>query len=195
MTPYKPIETYEYLVKMNKEMNLDVLVYLVADEIPPILAENNIRTILLPTAGFKQAQHEIAEELYYVDPDECCKILKVNPTREAVKDLDAWVAGLRNTEGRCREDYKEVEEKGGLIKINPILTFTEEDVLGYLKDNNIELHPWYLKEFPDGTKYRSLGCAPCTKPIPVDVPEREGRWQQTSKCGGECGIHTQVLKD
>ena len=115
-------------------------------------------------------------------------------TKVAVKDLEAWVAGLRNTEGRIRENYKEVEYKGGLVKVNPILTFTEEDVLNYLHDHNIPLHPWYLKEFPDGKKYRSLGCAPCTNPIAVDVPERMGRWQETSKCGGECGIHTQVLK-
>ncbi len=195
MTQYKPRETFEYLVEMDKKMNLNTTVYMVADEIPEILSKNNIKTILLPTDEFHLAQKNISKELYRVDPDKCCKLLKVNATKIAVEDLDAWIAGLRNTEGRIREDYKEVEYKGGLVKVNPILTFTEDDVLNYLHNRDIPLHPWYLKEFPDGTKYRSLGCAPCTKPIAVDLPERMGRWQETSKCGGECGIHTQVLKE
>jgi phosphoadenosine phosphosulfate reductase len=80
------------------------------------------------------------------------------------------------------------------MKINPILTFTEEEVLQYLRDNNIPLHPWYEMEFEDGRRYRSLGCATCTKPIYPEQLEREGRWIDTSKCGGECGIHTQQLK-
>ena len=96
--------------------------------------------------------------------------------------------------GRVRKDYQEVEYKGGLVKINPILTFTEVEVLQYLRDQNIPLHPWYTQEFPDGRTYRSLGCAPCTKPVYPEQLEREGRWQNTSKCGGECGIHTRVLK-
>ena len=120
---------------------------------------------------------------------------KVDPTRAAVAELDAWIAGLRNTEGRIREHYEEVEHKGGLVKYNPILTFTEEEIFGYLADNNIKLHPWYEMEFPDGKKYRSLGCATCTQPIAPAEPERIGRWIATSKCGGECVIHTQTLKD
>jgi phosphoadenosine phosphosulfate reductase len=194
MTPYKPPETFEYLVEMDKKLNLKTTVYIVADKIPEILYKNNIKTVLLPTEEFQSAQKNTSKDLYRENPDECCKLLKVNPTKIAVKYLDAWVAGLRNTEGRIREDYREIEFKGGLVKINPILTFTEDDVLNYLDKHKIPLHPWYLKEFPDGTKYRSLGCAPCTKPIPLDVPERMGRWQETSKCGGECGIHTQILK-
>jgi len=195
MTQYKPRETFEYLVEMDKKMNLNTTVYMVADKIPEILSNYNIKTILLPTDEFHLAQKNISNDLHRIEPDTCCKLLKVNPTKIAVKDLDAWIAGLRNTEGRIREDYKEIEFKGGLVKVNPILTFTEEDVLNYLKDHNIPLHPWYLKEYPDGRKYRSLGCAPCTNPIAIDVPERMGRWQETSKCGGECGIHTQILKN
>lgn len=195
MTQYKPKETFEYLVEMNDQMNLNVKVYMVADEIPPILAENNIETVLLPTEEFENAQEKTTGEIYFENPDECCRLLKVDPTREAVKNLDAWIAGLRNTEGRIREDYKEVEFKGGLVKINPILTFTEEDIWDYMDMHNIPIHPWYTKELPDGKKYRSLGCAPCTNPITPSEPERMGRWQTTSKCGGECGIHTQVLKE
>ena len=177
-------------------MNLNVKVYLVADEIPKILKDANIETILLPTAEFKEESAKCSKEIYFEKPDLCCKLLKVDPTREAIKDLDlnCWVTGLRNTEGRTRLDYKEIENKNGLMKINPILTFEEEEVMAYLRDNNIPLHPWYEMEFEDGRKYRSLGCATCTKPIHAEQLEREGRWIDTSKCGGECGIHTQNLK-
>ncbi|MHA1221255.1 MAG: phosphoadenosine phosphosulfate reductase family protein, partial [Candidatus Heimdallarchaeota archaeon] len=122
------------------------------------------------------------------DPDECCRILKVEPTKEAVKNLDAWICGLRNTEGRTRKDYKEIENKGGLFKINPILNWTELDIWRYIAINNIPVHPYYAKG------YRSLGCEPCTILISDDALEREGRWVGTSKCCGECGIHTQALK-
>lgn len=198
MTQYKPKETFEYLRRMNQEMNLGVTVYMVADEVPEALQDDNIDVKLLPIDEFGRAAsrigYETSKAIYEVNPDECCRLLKVEPTKVAVRDLDAWVAGLRNTEGRIREDYQEVEHKGGLVKINPILTFTEEDVLQYLHEQDIPLHPWYTKEVPDGRKYRSLGCEPCTKPIYTDQLERDGRWQDTSKCGGECGIHTQVLK-
>ncbi|MBI4295896.1 MAG: phosphoadenosine phosphosulfate reductase family protein [Chloroflexi bacterium] len=190
MTQFKPPETLEYLRKMNDQWNLNITVYLVADSVPEILKSPNITVRLLPAAEFNQKAAEVEEKtgkkIYKADPDECCRMLKVDPTKVAVANLDAWITGLRNTEGRTRVDYQEVEEKGGLIKINPILTFTETDVWRYMALNGIEPHPWY------GKGYRSLGCAPCSHP--GGVMERDGRWQDTSKCGGECGIHTQTLK-
>ncbi len=198
MTAYKPEDTFRYLRRMNTEMNLGVTVYMVADEVPELLRGDDLEVKLLPTDEFRGVASLYSgtnQEIYRVDPDECCRLLKVEPTREAVKYLDAWVAGLRNTEGRVREDYEEIEDRGGLVKINPILTFTEAEVLQYLQEQGIPLHPWYTKEFPDGRSYRSLGCEPCTEPIHPDQLEREGRWLNTSKCGGECGIHTRQLKE
>ncbi len=197
LTRFKPVETLTYLVEMNNQMNLDPEVYLVAEEVPSILKENNINVNLLPTKKFDEISLEIektsGKKIYESNPDICCNLLKVDPAKQAVKDLDAWVCGLRNTEGRTRKDYKEVERRG-LVKINPILSWTEEEVLHYLKKNKIALHPWYGKVFPDGRRIRSLGCEPCTVPIFDNQEERDGRWQGTSKCGGECGIHTQTLK-
>jgi len=190
MTQYKPRETFEYLRLMNEKMNLRTAVYIVADKVPEILTGDSLEVILLPTAEFKQAESKVesqnGDRIYAVDPDECCRLLKVEPTRAAVVGLDAWITGLRNTEGRARVDYQEVEEKGGLIKINPILTFTEADIWKYMATRGIESHPWYKMD------YRSIGCAPCSNP--GGELERDGRWQNTSKCGGECGIHTQRLK-
>ncbi len=190
MTRYKPRETFDYLRLMNKKMNLGTTIYIVADSIPELLRDGSLAVRLLPAGEFEQKASQIETQtglkIYETNPDECCRLLKVEPTKVAVNGLDAWITGLRCTEGRTRVDYEEIEDKGGLIKINPILTFTETDVWKYMATRGIEAHPWYRQN------YRSLGCAPCSHP--GGELERDGRWQDTSKCGGECGIHTQRLK-
>lgn len=138
---------------------------------------------------FKNDQ-EIPDQLYTYDPDQCCFLLKVLPTRWAIEQMDVacWVTGLRCTEGRTRTDYKEVEERDeGLIKLNPILIWKEREVWQYLALNRVKVNPLYAQG------YRSLGCEPCTR-ITNEDNERAGRWIGTSKCGGECGIHTRPLK-
>ncbi len=130
------------------------------------------------------------EALYSTDPDLCCYNLKVKPTRQAIEEMgvECWVTGLRCTEGRTRTDFQEVEERDeGLIKLNPILIWHEREVWQYLAINQVPVNPLYAMG------YRSLGCAPCTR-IATGPDERAGRWVGTSKCGGECGIHTRPLK-
>lgn len=143
-----------------------------------------------PELKVYQSDIEIPEKLYETDPDKCCDILKVEPVQRAVREMMVfcWVTGLRCTEGRTRTDYKEVEERdAGLVKLNPILIWKEREVWQYLALNGVKVNPLY------GEGYRSLGCAPCTK-ITNEDNERAGRWIGTSKCGGECGIHTRPLK-
>jgi phosphoadenosine phosphosulfate reductase len=190
MTQYKPQETLDYLKLMNTRMGLDATVYIVADSVPAGLQKDGLDVRLLPTEEFNRIASETeaktGQKIYEASPDECCRLLKVDPTKLAVQELDAWITGLRSTEGRTRVDYQEVEEKGGLVKINPILTFTEAEIWTYMATRGIEPHAWYARG------YRSLGCEPCSNP--GGVMERDGRWKDTSKCGGECGIHTQSLK-
>jgi phosphoadenosine phosphosulfate reductase len=190
MTQFKPKETFDYLKLMDKKMNLRTTVYMVADSVPEALQGDSLDVRLLPAEEFRQKASQIEAQtgkpIYETEPDECCRLLKVEPTIVAVSGLDVWITGLRNTEGRTRVDYQEVENKGGLIKINPILAFTEVEIWKYMSTRGIEPHPWYGKD------YRSLGCEPCSNP--GGELERDGRWQNTSKCGGECGIHTQRLK-
>lgn len=133
---------------------------------------------------------EIPERLYRTDPDLCCELLKVKPTREAIVDLGArcWVTGLRCTEGRTRTDYRERELRDkDLVKLNPILLWTEREVWQYLAVNQVPVNPLYAEGF------RSLGCEPCTE-INTGPDERAGRWVGSCKHGGECGIHTRPLK-
>jgi phosphoadenosine phosphosulfate reductase len=171
MTRFKPPETRAYLKLIERFMQCEIIVF-----------ENKTAII--------------AEGFYNTDPDECCRILKVEPTFEALKVLkaDAWITGLRRTEGRTRvnfmplERYIEIDGRQ-VFKVNPILDWTETDIWKYFAINQIPVHPFYAKG------YRSLGCAPCTKIVDDSETERAGRWQNTSKCGGECGIHSVHKKE
>jgi phosphoadenosine phosphosulfate reductase len=133
---------------------------------------------------------DIPDRLFATDPDRCCDLLKVEPTRRAIEEMGVrcWVTGLRCTEGRTRVDFREIEERDeGLLKLNPILIWHEREVWQYLALHHVNVNPLYSVGF------RSLGCGPCTR-ITTDKNERAGRWIGTSKCGGECGIHTRPLK-
>ncbi len=144
-----------------------------------------------PELKIYKSDAKIPDKLYETDPDKCCDILKVEPTRRAIEEMrvKCWITGLRCTEGRTRTDFKEVEERDkGLIKLNPILIWKEREVWQYLALNGVKINPLYAEG------YRSLGCEPCTHITP-DEDERAGRWIGTSKCGGECGIHTRPLKN
>ena len=171
MTKFKPQETFDYKDRIIKEWNL------------------NIETFM--------SDVDVPVEMSQTHPDKCCDILKVEPTKQALANLDAWITGLRRTEGRTRTDYEEVEQsalaltrldgkavKTNITKINPILDWTETDIWKYIAMKEIPVHPWYAEG------YRSLGCKPCTNKVDDTETERAGRWLGTSKCGGECGIHT-----
>jgi phosphoadenosine phosphosulfate reductase len=119
----------------------------------------------------------------------CCGAPKVAMAKKAVESLDAWISGVRKTEGITRSDFQHIEEKDGLVKINPILDFTELDIWRYTALYNLPINPKYLQG------YRSLGCSRCSFPEEDEnESERAGRWKGTAKVCGECGIHTQSLR-
>jgi len=143
-----------------------------------------------PELKVYESNEPIPDRLYETDPDRCCEILKVEPTRRAIREMGVkcWVTGLRCTEGRTRTDFQEIEERDkGLLKLNPILIWHEREVWQYLALYQVPVNPLYAQG------YRSLGCSPCTR-IATGLNERAGRWVGTSKCGGECGIRTHLLK-
>jgi len=168
----------------------DILVFSVMTPFKPAITRNYKSAMELEwRLNSKTYERQGGEKLE--DPDKCCDFYKVEPTKAAIEDLklDAWITGLRRTEGRTRTDYEYVETRSGLIKVNPILDFTELDVWRYLACYEIPVNPLYKEG------YRSLGCEPCSKKEEDESEtEREGRWDGTSKCGGECGIHTKVLR-
>lgn len=191
MTRFMPEDTFTHAVEMNEELELDTDVYIVSEDTPTVLENSGLKVNLLEQDEFKRRAEEIEEDgepIYKAEPDECCRLLKVEPMDYAIEDLnlDAWISGLRNTESSTREDKNSFERRENSVKVNPILDFEEEDILGYLKEREIALHPWYEKEI-NGKTYRSLGCSPCTEPVSEEDAERRGRWSWSDKT--ECGIH------
>ena len=134
-------------------------------------------------------QEYFAKQGADVSIEDCCGQAKVDKHKEILSQYDAWFSGIRKTEGVTRANFEFVEPRGGLVKINPILEFTELDVWRYIAINEIPVNPKYREGF------RSLGCAVCSVPEEDESdPERHGRWRGTVREGGECGIHTQTLK-
>lgn len=122
--------------------------------------------------------------------DDCCRKPKVALFKDIVLDskLKCWFSGLRADEGTTRNGFKEVETKNKLVKVNPLLHFTEKDIWRYLAIYSLPVNPLYLE-------YRSLSCSKCSaKETDEKQSERAGRWAGTKNEGGECGIHTQPLK-
>ncbi|MBP7088130.1 MAG: phosphoadenylyl-sulfate reductase [Candidatus Omnitrophica bacterium] len=178
---------------LAKKVNKNIRGFIVTTRFKPkeTIEFMNQEVARYPELKVYKNDSKIPDRLYESNPDKCCDILKVEPVKRAVKEMgvECWVTGLRCTEGRTRTDFSEVEERDkGLIKLNPILIWKEREVWQYLALYGVRVNPLYAQG------YRSLGCAPCTK-ITNDDNERAGRWIGTSKCGGECGIHTRPLKE
>jgi phosphoadenosine phosphosulfate reductase len=121
------------------------------------------------------------------DPNLCCYIHKVEPMQRAMKDMRAWISGIRRDQTSVRAQAKILElQDDGLLKINPLLNWTREDIKQYSEAHRLPAHPLFQRG------YRSIGCAPCTIAIGVHADERAGRWSGRAKT--ECGLHTSMFK-
>ena len=178
---------------LAKKVSKDIRGFIVTTRFKPTETIDFMSETVVQYPELKIYKNDVTIEgqLYKTDPDKCCDLLKVEPVKRAIEEMnvDSWVTGLRCTEGRTRTDYQEVEERDkGLMKLNPILIWKEREIWQYLAVYQVKVNQLYARG------YRSLGCAPCSH-ITSDDNERAGRWIGTSKCGGECGIHTRPLKE
>jgi phosphoadenosine phosphosulfate reductase len=117
---------------------------------------------------------------------ECCQIRKVEPLERALAGLAGWVTGLRREQNVTRADLEalEIDEPhGGLLKINPLIAWTEKDVWTYAEQRRIPVNLLHSKGYP------SIGCAPCTRPVAPGAPPRSGRWWWEDPAHKECGLH------
>jgi phosphoadenosine phosphosulfate reductase len=123
------------------------------------------------------------EELWKVDPENCCSAIKVGQLDRALAGKQAWMSGLRRDEAATRGNAPIVaRDLRGLVKVNPIATWSDLDVQGYIADHDVPVNPLVNQG------YVSIGCWPCTKPVEDGADPRSGRWSGLSKT--ECGIHT-----
>ncbi len=115
--------------------------------------------------------------------DRCCELRKVEPLGRALVGRQAWLTGLKRVDAPTRAQAPVIsfDEARGMIKLNPMATWTDEDVACYERDHHLPTHPLMA------LGYRSIGCAPTTRPVAPGEDPRSGRWAGTGKL--ECGLH------
>lgn len=115
----------------------------------------------------------------------CCHIRKIEPLNRALKGLDVWISGLRRSQSVTRTEIKTVEwdENHQMIKVNPLINWSEEQVWEYIKLKNIPYNRLHDQGFP------SIGCQPCTRAVQPGEDVRAGRWWWESEHHKECGLH------
>ncbi|WP_166245928.1 phosphoadenylyl-sulfate reductase [Paenibacillus turpanensis] len=131
----------------------------------------------------EQQAAEHGEELWKNDPNLCCNIRKVQPLTNILGKYDAWITGIRRDQAPTRANAKKVEydTKFGLIKFNPLASWTSEDVWNYIRENNVIYNPLHDNYYP------SIGCEYCTRQVMPGEDPRAGRWSGSEKT--ECGLH------
>jgi len=121
-------------------------------------------------------------DLWFNNPDACCRIRKVEPLRRALQPFDAWINGRKRFQGGLRADIAVVEQDGARLKFNPFANVSREEIEAIFKASELPQHPLAA------SGYLSVGCMPCTSRTSPDEDERAGRWRGRPKT--ECGIHT-----
>jgi len=123
------------------------------------------------------------KDLFAREPNECCRMRKVEPLGKALRGYSAWVTGLRRVEAPTRANAPLIswDKAFGLVKINPLAAWTDEDMQNYIDANDVLVNPLVFEGYP------SIGCAPCTAKPAEGADPRSGRWAGLSKT--ECGLH------
>ena len=120
----------------------------------------------------------------------CCEVRKVRPLLRALTGLDAWITGLRRDQWASRTNIRKIEldhDHGGVVKVNPLADWTEEEVWDYIRTHRVPYNKLYDKG------YTSIGCYPCTRPVKPGENPRAGRWWWEINAPKECGMHCSLL--
>ncbi|MFB7493510.1 phosphoadenylyl-sulfate reductase [Streptomyces sp. NPDC056161] len=138
---------------------------------------------LTPRRSVAEQDAEYGPKLHDRDPDLCCRLRKVLPLEEGLRDYLAWATGLRRDESPTRANTPVVgwDERRQKVKIAPIARWSQDDVDAYIAEHGVLTNPLLM----DG--YASIGCAPCTRRVSAGEDARAGRWAGRAKT--ECGLH------
>jgi len=163
-------ETYELIHRTNSKYGIRLSVYFPeASHVEKMVSDKGINLFFESVENRK----------------ECCKIRKIEPLKRAFAGLDVWICGLRREQSVTRHNMERIEwdEANGLIKVNPLIDWTEAEVLQFIKVQGIPYNPLHDKGFP------SIGCQPCTRAILPGEDIRAGRWWWENPDTRECGLH------
>jgi phosphoadenosine phosphosulfate reductase len=126
-------------------------------------------------------------DLWFSDPDACCRIRKVEPLERALAPFRGWINGRKRFQGGLRAAIAVVEQDGARLKFNPFANTSRQEIAAIYRLAKLPPHPLAA------SGYRSVGCMPCTSRTSPDEELRAGRWRGRSKT--ECGIHTAKTSD
>ncbi len=169
-----PQETYALLDQVREKYDMSIEVYFPdATQVESVVRRHG------PNLFYRDSQLRLL----------CCQTRKVLPLKRVLATLDAWVTGLRRDQAATRSAIHTIEldvEHGGLVKINPLATWTERQVWDYIRTHDVPYHPYYDQG------YTSIGCAPCTRPTLAGEDPRAGRWWWETGMEKECGMHCTI---
>ncbi len=163
-------ETHEVLENTNKKYGINIEVY-----VPDAIRIER----MVNDKGINLFYNSVEDRKF------CCHVRKIEPLMRALTKLDAWVCGLRSEQSITRINVNAVEwdKSNGLLKINPLINWTEDQVWDYIKAHDIPYNKLHDEGFP------SIGCQPCTRAIKPDEDIRAGRWWWEEPEKKECGLH------
>ena len=164
-------ETYDLMDKTNKKYGLTIKVH---------FPDSEQVEKMVNTKGINLFYDSIENR------KECCYLRKIEPLKKALPGNDIWITGLRKDQSLNRFYTKLVEwdEKFRIVKVNPLLKWTEKQVWAYIKENDVPYNVLHDKGFP------SIGCQPCTRAVEPGEDSRAGRWWWESAEHNECGLHS-----
>ncbi len=163
-------ETYDLIYRTNHKYGIKIQVYFPsAEEVEEMVNRNGINLFYDSIENRKL----------------CCRIRKINQLRRALSGLKVWICGLRHDQSPTRKEmqYVEWDHTNGLIKLNPLIKWSDDQVWEYVKSNKIPYNSLHDKGFP------SIGCQPCTRSVSPGEDVRSGRWWWENPETKECGIH------
>lgn len=163
-------ESYDLIHRTQERYGIKIQVYFPANgDVEPMVAEKGINLFYASIENRKQ----------------CCHVRKIIPLQRALSGLDAWICGLRREQSPTRDAVNMVEwdEVNGLIKVNPLADWTNDQVWEYIHANKVPYNPLHDKGFV------SIGCQPCTRAIMPGEDQRAGRWWWENPETKECGLH------
>jgi phosphoadenosine phosphosulfate reductase len=136
-----------------------------------------------PQLSPQEQERRYGPKLWEHDPDLCCKLRKLEPLKEALNGLDAWMTAIRRDQTPTRRAARPIEwdPRWKLVKVNPLVNWTRRDVWRYIIRNELPYNPLHDRGYP------SIGCIYCTRPVGPGEDERAGRWPGHPKT--ECGLH------
>lgn len=164
-------ETYEVIERTNEKYHF------------------KIELVLPDTKKVETLVNNYGPNLFYKsveDRRKCCYVRKVEPLQKKLTTLKAWICGLRKEQAITRSDVKQIEWDNtfNLVKLNPLVNWTKEEIWQYIKENNVPYNRLHDQGYP------SIGCAPCTRAVKPGEDIRAGRWWWEMPEHKECGLHT-----